>query len=291
MSESVSFVPLSQFPGYGYAIGFCLMQMFLNVASLACCGAVSRLPADLCLWWLVVSYGAAPAIHLHIYTAQCNGLQLYCIYRFLWKTFHSCNAKGWGMLYWHLGVLSSKATKYHCLPIATPIRGNQGFLGELRLLDSSKNWPETALYLYVQRELLVMVGCSPEYFSACKKTVPGFIDICQTTSSTIHYNDKSFQLTHDGALVSASSVSVSPGVFCQDAQAVFLPHPRKCYVVSYPVMAWKSPQIGKVQDRSRYHGWEYREAFSHSRSQPKALPDQALGRSEWQGPRYHYQLF
>ena len=48
------------------------------------------------------------------------------------------------------------------------------------------------------------------------------------------------RLKHDGALVSASSVSVSPGVFCQDAQAVFLPQPRKCDVVSHPVMAWKS---------------------------------------------------
>ena len=28
--------------------------MFLNVASLACCGAVSRLPVDRCLGWLVV---------------------------------------------------------------------------------------------------------------------------------------------------------------------------------------------------------------------------------------------
>ena len=32
------------------------MQMFLNVASLACCGVVSRLPVDRCLGWLVVSY-------------------------------------------------------------------------------------------------------------------------------------------------------------------------------------------------------------------------------------------
>ena len=35
--------------------------MFLNVASLACCGAVCRLPVDRCLGWLVVSYVAAPA--------------------------------------------------------------------------------------------------------------------------------------------------------------------------------------------------------------------------------------
>ena len=33
-----------------------------------------------------------------------------------------------------------------------------------KLVDSSKNWPEAVLSLYVQRELLVMVGCSPESF-------------------------------------------------------------------------------------------------------------------------------
>ena len=91
-------------------------------------------------------------------------------------------------------MLFSKATKYNFF--ATPIRGNLGLLGELRLLDSSKNWPEAVLSLYVQRELLVMVGCSPESFTACKKTMPGFIYLSQTTSFTIHYNDKSFQFLH-----------------------------------------------------------------------------------------------
>ena len=81
--------------------------------------------------------------------------------------------------------------------------------------------------------------------------MPGFIDLNQTTSFTIRYNDKSFPLLHverpkDEALVSASSVSVSPGVFCQDAPAVFLPHPRKCEIVSHLVMAWKS---GNAIDR------------------------------------------
>ena len=85
-------------------------------------------------------------------------------------------------------------------------------------------------------------------------------------------------LKHDGALVSASSVSVSPVVFCQYAPAVFLPHPRKCEIVSHPVMAWKS---GNAIDRegprsSRYHRWEYREAFSHPLTNPTALTDQVL---------------
>ena len=33
-------------------------------------------------------------------------------------------------------------------------------------------------------------------FTACKKTMPGFIYLSQTTSFTIHYNDKSFQFLH-----------------------------------------------------------------------------------------------
>ena len=43
-----------------------------------------------------------------------------------------------------------------------------------------------------------------------------------------------------GSLDNATSVCVSPGVFSQAAQAVFFPQPRKCDIVSHPVMAWKS---------------------------------------------------
>ena len=64
------------------------------------------------------------------------------------------------------------------------------------------------------------------------------------------------RLKHDDALVSASSVSVSPGVFCQDAPAVFLPHPRKCEIVSHPVMAWKSGNaIDREGPRSEQISW------------------------------------
>ena len=64
------------------------------------------------------------------------------------------------------------------------------------------------------------------------------------------------RLKHDGALISASSVSVSPGVFCQDAPAVFLPHPRKCEIVSHPVMAWKSGNaIDREGPRSEQISW------------------------------------
>ena len=54
-----------------------------------------------------------------------------------------------------------------------------------------------------------------------------------------------------GSLVSASSVSVRPGVFCQGAQAIVLPHPRKCAVVSHHLMVYignvrylKGPRLG-----------------------------------------------
>ena len=64
------------------------------------------------------------------------------------------------------------------------------------------------------------------------------------------------RLKHDGALVSASSVSVSPGVLCQDAPAVFLPNPRKCEIVSHPVMAWKSGNaIDREGPRSEQISW------------------------------------
>ena len=74
--------------------------------------------------------------------------------------------------------------------------------------------------------------------------VPGFMDLSQTKSLTTHDNHKSFQLMHverrehDSSLVSARSVSGRPGVFYQDAQAIFWPHPRQCNVVSHHLMAY-----------------------------------------------------
>ena len=163
-------------------------------------------------------------------------------------------------------MLSSKATKYHCIPFATPIRGNPGFLGELRLLDSSKNWPEAALSLYVQRELVVMVGCSLGFLPLVKRRCLASLTLAKPHPLLILYvittNRSSFcmcrdtMLKHDGALISASSVSVSPGVFCQDDPAVFLPHPRKCEMVSHPVVAWKSGNaIDREGPRSEQISW------------------------------------
>ena len=42
-----------------------------------------------------------------------------------------------------------------------------------------------------------------------------------------------------GSCVRATSVSVRSGKLVQAAQAVFLPHPRICEVVSQPVRLWK----------------------------------------------------
>ena len=68
------------------------------------------------------------------------------------------------------------------------------------------------------------------------KSVSGFIAPSQTIPLNTHDNPNSFQLLHverlehGGSLVSVSSDSVRPGVFCQDAQSIILPHPRKCDV-------------------------------------------------------------
>ena len=76
----------------------------------------------------------------------------------------------------------------------------------------------------------------------------GFNDLSQKKSVTTHENQKSFQLLHverlkhNGPLVSASSVSVRPGVVCQDAQAIVLSHPIKCDVVSHHLMAYIVPR-------------------------------------------------
>ena len=97
-----------------------------------------------------------------------------------------------------------------------------------------------------------MVGCSPESFLplvnirclaslTLAKPHPLLYVITTNRSSFCMWRDP--RLKHDGALVSASSVSVSPGVFCQDAPDAFLPHPRKCEIVSHPVMAWKSGNV------------------------------------------------
>ena len=53
---------------------------------------------------------------------------------------------------------------------------------------------------------------------------------------------------------------------------VFLPHPRKCEIVSHPVMAWKSGNaIDREVPRSEQISWMgISRSFSHSRSQPNS---------------------
>ena len=155
--------------------------------------------------------------HLHIYTDQCKGRQLYCIYSFLYKTFRNCSARGCSKLHWHPGVLSSKATKYHCLPFATPcICGNQGFLGELRLLDSSKNWSEAELSICSKRaacddgisSTVFLPLVKRRYMASLSLAKPHHLLYIVTTRRSRFCMWRDPRLKLDGALVSASSVSV-----------------------------------------------------------------------------------
>jgi len=101
------------------------------------------------------------------------------------------------------------------------------------------------------------------------------------------------KLKRSGSLVNATRVSVSPGVFCQDAQAVFLPHPRNWDVVPHPVSAWKS---GNARDLEGprwvrmswmgFHGF-----FCHCLNTLTVLRGQVWGKSGWQEQRHHWQLY
>ena len=156
-------------------------------------------------------------------------------------------------------MLSSKATKYLCIPFATPIRSNPGFLGEQRLLDSSKNWPGCSKRAardggMLSRVFLPLVKRRCLASLTLAKPHPLLYVITTNRSSFCVWRDP--RLKHDGALVSASSVSASPGVFCQDAPAAFLPHLRKCDIVSHPVVAWKSGNaIDREGSRSEQISW------------------------------------
>ena len=60
-----------------------------------------------------------------------------------------------------------------------------------------------------------------------------------TTKDTIRCIYTELRQNRSGWYVRASSVSVSSGILLQAAQAVFLPRPRNCEVVSHPVRLWK----------------------------------------------------
>jgi len=83
--------------------------------------------------------------------------------------------------------------------------------------------------------------------------------------------------------VNATRVSASPGVFCQDAQAVFLPHPRNCDVVSHPVSAWKSGTARDLEDPrwvrmscTGYHG-----LFCHCLNSPTVCSERPSLGKKW----------
>ena len=73
----------------------------------------------------------------------------------------------------------------------------------------------------------------------------------------------------------ASSVSVSAVMLLQAAQAVFLPHPRNCEVVSHPVRLWKRGSAKDFNGPILYwSGWYILECHDNVflyQSPPKAL--------------------
>ena len=170
-----------------------------------------------------------------------SGLQFYRyrIYSFLFKTFRSCIVEGWSKLYWHLRMLSSMVTKIqsylfchpHALPEIRDFLMNGG-----GLITSSKRWYEAEFCLQFKQSCLRVWGVLQSIFTTWIIRCIGSLTLAKPHAllHNSHDNHTSFQLLHverlehDGSLVSASSVSLRLGVVCQDAQAIVLPHPRKC---------------------------------------------------------------
>ena len=120
------------------------------------------------------------------------------------------------------------------------------------------------------------MGCSPDYVYHLYNTVPGFIDLSQTTCLTAHDDHILFQvlhverLEHYGSLVSASSVSVRSGVFYQDDQAIVLSHPRTCAVVSHHLMVYNIRYLkGPISGQTSWMGIS--RSFSPLQRPTKAL--------------------
>ena len=111
--------------------------------------------------------------------------------------------------------------------------------------------------------------CSPRVVTTTKRRCLASLILAKThpllyriTTNRSRFCTSRFpRVMHDGSFVSES--------WCI-TQAICLPHLRKCDVVSYLLMALVMSDIGKVQYRSRYHGWKYRGAFANQRNPPKA---------------------
>ena len=104
------------------------------------------------------------------------------------------------------------------------------------LITSSKRWYEAEFCLQFKQSCLRVWGVLQSLFTTWIIRCIGSLTLAKPHAllHNSHDNHTSFQLLHverlehDGSLVSASSVSLRLGVVCQDAQAIVLPHPRKC---------------------------------------------------------------
>ena len=81
--------------------------------------------------------------------------------------------------------------------LSSPFIEIRGFLDERRLLGSSKKWPETMLYVHVQKYLLESVEYSPVFLQLKKRRCVASLTIAKLHPLLhIHDNGKSFQHLH-----------------------------------------------------------------------------------------------
>ena len=75
----------------------------------------------------------------------------------------------------------------------------------------------------------------------------------------------------------------------QAAQAVFLPHPRNCEVVSHPVKLWKGvvPRTLMDRDWGRWYGLECHGNFFQYQSLPTVLIGQGSRKTGLPKPQHH----
>ena len=145
---------------------------------------------------------------------------------------------------------------------------------------------EAELSLHVQKELLESVVCSPESFTTCKRRWLGSLTLAKP-HPLLH------MLTVRQDTQGWSRMVNFVSEFWCIAQAIFLPHPRKCDVVAHHLMAWKMVNVRYLKGPWYEHvSWVgILRCFPHLQNPPKALTVEVLIWSIWQGPRYHHQQY
>ena len=160
---------------------------------------------------------------------------------------------------WIITGVWSRVVAKCCYPFPNPNHWNQEYPAEPRWPGPNKNLLVVALVSHVETAQLGLVGCSLmlyfhwwrddagphwpqllQHTPCCTFYIYIYIYIyiyCNETFNVLHM----FRLeTEEGGLyVRATNVSVSSGVLVQGVQVRFLPHARKCEVVSQPVKRWK----------------------------------------------------